>query len=221
MQIARRTFRLDLGVDQPAQSDAQRRNPFRIHRRVGYQRDVGFQLRRILGDILRHRFAADLLFAFDQKLQIDRQGPVHRTQGLDSFDVHVHLPFVVGRTAGVNISIAQNGLKRRRLPQLQRIGRLHIVMPITQHRRLSWSVQPIGVNQRMLGRGNDRDVLKPRARQAIGDKFRGPVDVSFILRQRADARNPQKRKQLLEQTIFILPDKCRCGWRHDSIIRRS
>ena len=117
MQIARRAARFDLGIDQAAQADAQRRNAFGVELGIGNQRDIGLQLGRILGDILRHRFAADFLFAFDQKLEVDRQRAVDRAQRLHGFDVHVHLAFVVGRAARVEIAVAHGGLEGRRDPQ--------------------------------------------------------------------------------------------------------
>ncbi len=87
MQIARRAARFDLGVNQAAQADAQRRNAFGVQLGVGDQRDIGLQLGRIFGDVFGHRFAADFLFAFDQELQVDRQRAVDRAQRLHGFDV--------------------------------------------------------------------------------------------------------------------------------------
>ena len=165
-------LRFDLGIDQPAQPDAQRRNALGVQRGIGNQRDVGFQLGGIFGDVFRDRFAADFFFAFDQELQIDRQRAVDRAQRFDGLDVHVHLALVVGRAAGVDVAVAQGGLKRRRVPYFQRIGRLNVVMPVAQHGGLAGSVQPVGVNQRMPGGGNDLDVFHARCAQAVGHETR-------------------------------------------------
>jgi hypothetical protein len=93
-------------------------------------------------------------------------------------------------------------------------------MPITQHRRLARRMQPIGVNQRMLRGRNDFYILQPRIRQTASDKFRRPIHIFLIFRQRANARYPQKLEQLGKQTILVLLDKRGGGGGHDSIIRR-
>ena len=81
-------------------------------------------------------------------------------------------------------------------------------------------MQPFGINERVLCGGNDLDVFQPRIGQALRDKFRRPIDVAFVFRQRADAGNSQKREQLIQNPISILLDKCSGGRGHDSIIRR-
>ena len=65
---------------------------------------------------------------------------------------HVHLALVVGRAARVDVAVAHGRLEGRRDPFIQRIGRLHVVMPVAQHGRLAGRVQPVGVDQRMLRR---------------------------------------------------------------------
>ncbi len=218
VQIPRRTPRFDLGINQPAQPHAERRDALGVQFGVGNQRHVGLQLGGILSQILRHRLAADLFLAFDQKLHIDRQlAFVHRAQGLDGLDVHVHLTLIVGRAAGINVAVAQGGFKRRGDPFFQRIGRLDVVMPVAQHRRFAGSVQPVRINQRMPRGGDHLDVFHARFAQAGGHKLGRAAHIGGVFRERADAGNPQQFLQLFQQALAVGLDKIVCGLGHNPL----
>ena len=60
--------------------------------------------------------AADFFFAFDDELHVDGQPAVRLQPGFDRFDVREHLPFVVGRAAGVDVAVANRRLERRGHP---------------------------------------------------------------------------------------------------------
>ena len=68
--------------------------------------------------------------------------PCSRRQRADGFHQDEELAFVVGGAAGVEIAVADDGLKRRRDPFLQRIGRLDVVMAIEQQRRFAGRAGP-------------------------------------------------------------------------------
>ena len=53
------------------------------------------------------------------------------------------------------------GSKGGVMPYIQRIGRLHVVVAVEQHGRFARRMQPVGVDQRMIGGGNHFDVLQP------------------------------------------------------------
>ena len=46
--------------------------------------------------------------------------------------VHVHLPFVVDRAAGIEVAVALRGLKGRRHPFVKRVRGLDVVMAIAR-----------------------------------------------------------------------------------------
>ena len=60
--------------------------------------------------------AADFLFAFDQELQPHRQAAMNVQPRLGALDVREHLPLVVGRAAGKEISVAAGRLEGRTDP---------------------------------------------------------------------------------------------------------
>ena len=173
-----------------------------------------FRFRGVFRDVFRHRFSADFFFSFDQKLHVHRQRAVHRAQRFHGFDVHVHLALVVAGSAGVEISVADGGLKRRRGPQLQRIGRLDVVMAVTQHGRLAGRVQPICIDQRMVRGLDDLDIFEAGFAQAVGDEFGGAPDIGGMLGQGADAGNAEKGFQLFKKAVFVGFDECVGGLGH-------
>ena len=117
MQIASRAGGFQFHIDQAAQPDAQSGKALGVELRVGDQRDIGLELGWIFRHELADGCAADLFFAFDQELQIDGQlALVHGAQCFSGLDVHVHLAFVVGRAAGVDVAVVNGRLKRRRMP---------------------------------------------------------------------------------------------------------
>ncbi len=161
--------------------------------------------------------AADFLFAFDQELEVDRQRAVHRAQRLDGFDVHVHLAFVVSRSARVEIAVALDGLERRRSPEIERIGRLNIEVAVAQDGRLAGCVEPIGVNQRMQIGIDDLDVFEAGGAACLGDEFGSAAHVAGVFGQRADAGNSEKIFEFGKKTVFILIDEGVGGLRHSSL----
>ena len=58
---------------------------------------------------------------------------------LESLDVHVHLALVVDSSAGIEIAVALGGLEGRRLPLVEWIGRLDIVVSIAEAGRFARS----------------------------------------------------------------------------------
>jgi hypothetical protein len=199
-------------IDQTAQADAQRRKAFGVELRVGDQRDIGLEPGCILPNELADGRAADLFFAFNEELEIHRKfAGMHRVQRLGSLDVHVHLPLVVRRAAGVDVPVVDGGLEGRRAPKLQRIGRLDIVMAIAQHCRLTLRVEPVAINERITRGGDDVDILHAGTAQTFGHEMRGAGDVRLVFGKRADTGDAEELLQLFEEAVLVLLDK-NIGW---------
>jgi hypothetical protein len=125
---------------------------------------------------------------FDEELEVEGQfAAMHGEQRFGGFDVHVHLPFVVGGAARVDVSMVNGGLEGRRIPEFQRIGRLDVVVAIAQDGRFAGGMEPIAINQWIAGGGNNFDVLEAGAAQALGDEFGGGRDGGLVLGKRANA----------------------------------
>jgi hypothetical protein len=54
--------------------------------------------------------------------------------------MNVHLAFVIGGPAAEKIAVAHGGFEGGRSPELERFGRLHIVVPVEKDRGLPRSL---------------------------------------------------------------------------------
>ncbi len=128
---------------------------------------------------------------------------MYRAQGFDGFDVHVHLALVIGSAAAVQIPVALGGLKRRRLPEFEGVGGLHIVMAVTQDRGLARGVQPVGVHQGVLIGLNHLDILESGGFQFGGYELGRSIDVGLVLGCGADAGNAEQFLQLIQHPLLM------------------
>ena len=199
----RRPRNFDLVVIQAAQPIRDRRHAAGEHPRVRDHQRVGLEPRLVRVHEVPQAHAANFFFSFDHHFQIDGQLARRFHDGVERANVDVHLALVVGGAAAIQISAANRGFKCRRGPQVQRLGRLHIVMPVEKDGRLAGRAQRFAVDQRMHLRRHDFDVVEARRAQLFGDPFRGALDVRLVLGLRADARNPQKFVELV-QVFFAL-----------------
>ena len=162
MEVALGSGGFDFGVDEAAQTDAECWDSLGVKGSVGHQRDVGFELARIVFDVLGDRLAANFLFAFNQELDVQRElAVVDRAQGFNGLDVHVELALVVGRAACIEVALAFSWLERRRKPELERVGGLDVVVAVAEDGGfVDASVKPIRIDERVALRRNDLDIFK-------------------------------------------------------------
>ena len=107
-------------------------------------------------------------------MKIHRQIAVLLDRLLNAENVRKNLALVIGRAAGKNVAVFQNRLERRRIPELERIGRLHIVMAVDHDRaaaRLMFVFRP---DDRMSRRRNELR-LRPIACELLHQPMRAFV----------------------------------------------
>ena len=136
-------------VDQAAQAVADRRHAALEHSRVGDHDHVGLQLVLVRADEVVEVRTADFLFALDHELHVHGQAAVLLHVRFDRLEVHEHLPLVVGRAARVDLAVANRRLEGRRLPQIQRIDRLHVVVPVEQDGGRLGRAEPVAIDDRI------------------------------------------------------------------------
>src|SRR5439155_349499 len=94
-----------------------------------------------------------------------------------------------------------NGFERRRIPELQRIGRLHIVMPIDQNRATLGLMFVACPNDGMPARGN-----KLCLQTNTGEFFHQPLcallQFLLVLIVRRDTRKAQKGRYINTTATF-------------------
>src|SRR5207302_8347824 len=76
----------------------------------------------------------DLLFAFDEPGQLAWIAPRDCPQRVDRREACDQLALVILGAAGIYRAIALSELERRRLPELERLGRLNVVVVVEKHR---------------------------------------------------------------------------------------
>ena len=183
---------------------------------------------------LRDSLPSNLLLALHDHAHVHRQpSAASRKQRFQGLHMHPHLSLVVHRAARVEVAIALRRLEGRRLPLVQRLRRLHVVVPIQQHRRRGPPVHRgrgmkiVCIHQRMSlafrnhlrrpGAGRKHrlrrrcldqpHVLHPGPPQLRRHKLRRAPHVRRPLRIGRDRRNPQQRLQLLDEPLPILLGK--------------
>ncbi len=95
------------------------------------QAPVGRKLGRVVVRDLLKRFGSDLLLALDQEAQRDGH-LAERLQGLERVDPRHHVGLVVGDAAGDDPPVFLNRLERRRVPQVDRVDWLHVVVLVEE-----------------------------------------------------------------------------------------
>ncbi len=101
---------------------------------VANQRNIAGQLFRVAFHERHQRRRPGFLFTFEHESQVARQCPVNRFPGTARLDKSHKLPLVVACSARADDlarrSFLQFRFKRIGFPQVQRVNRLNIVMPV-------------------------------------------------------------------------------------------
>src|SRR5258708_22714460 len=107
------------------------------------------------------------------------------------------LAFVVASPATIEIIPAYRRLEWRRFPQINRIDRLYIIMPIYKHRGLPASLEPLNITERVTCCLYQMHLLSAHLSQPLRSVLRRPANVTHGFRQRTVARNAQPVNQII------------------------
>ena len=181
MQIAFRPAEIDLAIHEAAQPVTNRRDAAIEHRRIRDDDDVSRKLALVgLDEVIEVR-RTDFFLAFEDDLHVDWQLAGLLQVGLDGLEMHEHLTLVVGRSARVNLAVADGGLKGRRLPQLDRIDRLHVVVAVEKHRRCAFGAKPVAIDDGIARRLDQADVGQANAAHFVGGPLRTAPHIARVL----------------------------------------
>src|SRR5262249_22921844 len=139
---------------------------------------------------------ANLLFAFDSELELNRQLAARPQPRRRAEQVGEHLAFVIRCAAGIDVSVALRRLKRWADPLIQWLDRLHIVVAINQNRRLVRNRRGFAIYQR-LSRGFDNLGRKTHRAKLSSYPFRRTANVGGAAAIGADARDFQQRAEVV------------------------
>ena len=132
MQVARAGAHAHVEADETARREAELR--LLGTRDVPVEDDARVGTALVLLEEVDDRVAADLLLAVARDPDVHGELGVLR-QELRRLDERVQLALVVGDPAAVVPAVALGQLERRRLPQVDRRGRLHVVVAVDHDRR--------------------------------------------------------------------------------------
>ena len=208
MQVAVGGLDGDLVIHQAAQRGCDGGRVRVPHAGVADQREVGLQL---IPDRLHERheiLRADFFFAFDQDRDIDRQRSRHLLPGAAGLDEGHQLSLVVlGAARNDDLAaigvIGDDRLERRTVPEVQRIDRLHIVMPVKQNMRPVARVAIRFRNDRGMPCRRPHLGLEAKRRDVPGKMIGGRLAVVGKGRIGRDRLDPQQRKQPFEAVVEI------------------
>ncbi len=198
MQVDVRSHDVDLRVHQAAQAERDGRHVAFEEPGVADDRDIGDETLALRGEPRAEVGRAGFLLALEQVLDVDRQPPARREQATGRHQVGVDLALVVGCAAGQHPVTHDDRLERRRGPQLERIHRLDVVVPVDDDGRCVRGVEPVGVDDGVTAGLGHLGMLEAGLGQRIGEPLGGPPAVVCVLGQCRDARDPEERLVRLE-----------------------
>src|SRR5438132_650666 len=186
MEVDRRPEHVDLRVHNAAQGDRDCRQVPLEESRIADDRDVCFELASVRLEPGIEAWRTGLLVAFEHELEVQRKTAARRQECLGGAQMHMDVPFVVRGTTGQHPLALDDRLEGRRIPQLEGIDGLDVVMAVYDRRWCPIRTQPVTVDDRVGGRLGNLDVLGADGSQLVGQPFGGPPTVVGMLRQWRD-----------------------------------
>ena len=207
VQVGAAAAQIDLEVDQAAQPVADRRHAAREHRRVGDDDDVGAQLAACARTKSSRLTLPTSSSPSRMNFMLTGSVPFCFRCASTALKCMNTWPLSSADAARVDLAVAHRRLERRRLPEIERIDRLHVVVPVEEDGRRARRAEPVAVDDRVARRVDQPHVLQADAPHLLRAPVGAAPDVGGVLRQRADARDREKRLQLVEVAIAIDVDE--------------
>jgi len=188
VQVGLRTRQADFETDDAAEG---RRDDDLVRRRrsgVGEDDAIGLgQLGLMIVQEFREARGADLLFAFDQ--EGDAQGQVRAAleQAGEGDDRDQVRALVVGRATSPDLTVTDDRLESGRSPQIQRVGRLHVIVTVKDDVRPFLRTAAAAEHDRVEGSRDDFD-LEPRLLKQPADMLPGAIHARLERRVSGHAR---------------------------------
>jgi hypothetical protein len=158
-----------------------------------------------------------LLLALDEEGDRQRQPAVHLLPGGQRLDDGHQLALVVDGTARHHLRpvrpLAQHRLERRRSPELERVGRLDVVVAVVEQPRAG-CIAGIGVGRQhhRLAGGLVQVGCEASATQAGNQPFRRPPGIGRMRGVGADRWDAQERAPALDGAIEAAVDSGKYGF---------
>ena len=148
------------------------------------------------------RRASDLLLSLEDELHIMLQATFAHHE-LESLDMHEELSLIIICSTGIDCTVSDFRLKRIRVPELDRIYRLHVIMAVHQNCRKRRIDHLLSEHYRMAGCRKYRCLVCASLHKKLDKTLRATLHIWLVLLKRAHGRNSQKREQFLEEPFLI------------------
>ena len=132
------------------------------------------------------------LLALGEYDDVHRQRPAGAEVGLQRLDVQEELSLVIGGAAGVDPPVADLGFEGGRVPEVQRLRGLHVVVPVDEDGGcVRPGPTPLAHYHRVPRRGEGQR-LQPSGLQLPAYPLGRPLGVGVVLRLGRDGRDAQE-----------------------------
>src|SRR5438552_12691868 len=147
--------------------------------------------------------AAGLLLAVAADPQVDRKG-VARLQFLSGLELHVELPLVICDPPPVDASVPDSRLERIGFPEVERRRRLDVEVSVADDGRalaVPGRRRDLAERQRMSAPVAKLGLAAVAAHE-VADPLAGPHDLQRPFGVRADARDADELRELVEPALI-------------------
>ena len=199
------------GVQKSAQRGRESGAAVLVHAAVPDEHGVGLQVRAVGAEISRQGWTRDLLLALDDEAHVDGEA-TRSVQVLSRLDARHVVALVVGGAASPQLAAVHGRLERRRLPPVDRVDRLDVVMAVHRQVGLARPALPVGDHHGQAALDHVHDLgLHAHGIEAIAQPPRIAQAVFASLGQRADRGDAQLFDQVVEVGLAAGPrqgDRC-------------
>ena len=193
----------DLGVADPPERRVHRGDARRIKRRIADERRIGVGALGLDAEQVAQHLPAALLLALDDEVDVERRHAVGIARGLVGLEQAVDLALVVGGAAAVEAPLAHGGVERRRLPLLERIGRLDVIVPVDEQRGLPRHPRALRPHDGMSFSLDEVHHGAAQAAELVHQPHGGAPAVGRMGRERTHARDRKELGQLGEHAGLL------------------
>jgi hypothetical protein len=167
--------------------------------RIGHQRGVRRKQIWSPRDQVTQCLATDLLFAFEDARDIQRQRPGGGQVGFECKDQREERPLVVGGAPTNQIVSVESRLERGCMPRRQIAGGLDVVVSVHQERGAAGQLVPGRAYQRLARAWHHVSVRESQAAQTLNEPIGAPPHVDGVPCIRAHRGYPREVSELVDQ----------------------
>ena len=207
MEVAGGAGDLDFGVHQAAGGGRHRGHVLLRERSVEQHHGVRAQAVAFGLEKGGEDDAAALLLTLDRHPQVDGQSAAFRLHRVaDGGDQRHVVRLAVAGAARVDLAIADGRLERRRLPLLERVRGLDVVVAVDEERGRPLGSGPLGVDGRVTVAFHQPG-FHPRVLEPLPHELGAAAAVRLVSAQRAHARDPQLLEVIGLGSLLSFPGK--------------